>query len=77
MAIIQDMTVSVESAIYGALKTVLQAICDQHGIVVDHVSVSWTDISVLGSRPRSVVSGISVQASQVYSDIPAPAGDRR
>jgi hypothetical protein len=70
MAEIPKVTVAVESAVYGALNEVLQAIQDQHGIVVDRVCVCWLDVSVVGVRPRSVITQISIESRQKFSDIP-------
>ncbi len=74
---IPDITVSVESAVYRAIKDVMQAIHDEHGIIVESVRLSWLDFSVCGYRPRSVVNQVAIESRLEFSDVPGPAESRQ
>lgn len=67
MAEMPEITVAVESVVYQAIKDVLQAIQDQHGIIVQGVRVSWADVSVIGSPSRSVVVEIDLDSRKTFS----------
>lgn len=67
MAEMPEITVAVESVVYQAIKDVLQAIQDQHGIIVEVVRVSWDNVSVIGSPSRSVVVEIDLDSRKTFS----------
>lgn len=67
MAEMPEITVAVESVVYQAIKDVLQAIQDQHGIIVEVVRVSWDTVSVIGSPSRSVVVEIDLDSRKTFS----------
>lgn len=66
MAEMPEITVVVESVMFNAIKDVLQAIHDQHGIIVEGVRVSWVDIAVIGSPLRSVIVEVEIDSRKAF-----------
>lgn len=60
-----DITVSVEKAVHNVMHDAVQAIYDQHGIIVHGVNVEWVDVSTMG-QPKMVVTGINVDSRTTY-----------
>lgn len=55
MASAEGIKVAVERAIHDALRESIQRIADQHGVVVDQVSVCWERRGTISEAPRHVV----------------------
>lgn len=67
MAEMPIINVAVEAVVFDAIKDMLQAIHDQHGIIVQGVRVSWADVSVIGSPSRSVVVEVDLDSRKKFS----------
>ena len=67
MAEAPKINVAVEAVVFNAIKDVLQAIHDQHGVIVEGVRASWVDVSGIGSPSRSVVVEIDLDSRKAFS----------
>lgn len=57
--------VSVEKAVHNAVHEMMQAIYDQHGIIVHGVNVHWLDIST-HNQSKMVVAEINIDSRTKY-----------
>jgi len=62
MAEIPKITVIVEQAVSSALREVLQAVMDQHGIRIDQLSARWIDISTPADE-RALVGQLEITST--------------
>lgn len=67
MAEAPKINVAVEAVVFDTIKDVLQAIHDQHGIIMDGVRASWVDVSGIGFQSRSVVVEIDLDSRKAFS----------
>ena len=62
------MKVSVEKVIHDSIRETLQMLIDDHGIIVNTISVKWLDLSQVDKEKYSIC-GLEIETETFYHPV--------